>query len=109
MWLTAPGAGIVSHIALNNIVATHISGWGLQMAELQNDDLQLSNLRFYDVGSGNTAGCLQLEGNEINMDNVSCTLSGTYALYIVNTNRADVYEFHQHLAQPGGQWDASAL
>ena len=83
----APGAGVISHIALSNIVATHISGWGLQMAELQNDDLQLSNLRFYDVGSGNTAGCLQLEGNEINMDNVSCTLSGTYALYIINTNR----------------------
>ncbi|MGB8538935.1 MAG: glycosyl hydrolase family 28-related protein [Acidobacteriaceae bacterium] len=83
----APGAGVISHIAMNNIVATHISGWGLQMAELQNDDLQLSNLRFYDVGSGNTAGCLQLEGNEINMDNVSCTLSGTYGLYIVNTNR----------------------
>ncbi len=83
----APGAGVVSHIALSNIVATHISSWGLQMAELQNDDLQLSNLRFYDTGSGNTAGCLQLEGNEINMDNVSCTLSGTYALYIINTNR----------------------
>jgi len=83
----APAAGVISHIALNNIVATHISAWGLQMAELQNDDLQLSNLRFYDVGSGNTAGCLQLEGNEINMDNVSCTLSGTYALYIINTNR----------------------
>jgi Pectate lyase superfamily protein len=83
----APGAGVVSHIALSNIVATHISGWGLQMAELQNDDLQLSNLRFYDIGSGGTAGCLQFEGNEINLDNVSCTLSGTYALYIVNTNR----------------------
>jgi Pectate lyase superfamily protein len=83
----APGTGVVSHIALSNIIATHISSWGLQMAELQNDDLQLSNLRFYDVGSGNTAGCLQLEGNEINMDNVSCTLSGTYALYVINTNR----------------------
>jgi hypothetical protein len=83
----APGAGIISHIALSNIVAAHISSWGLQMAELQNDDLQLSNLRFYDVGSGNTAGCLEIEGNEINMDNVSCTLSGTYALYIINTNR----------------------
>jgi Pectate lyase superfamily protein len=83
----APAAGVISHIALSNIVATHVSSWGLQMAELQNDDLQLSNLRFYDVGSGNTAGCLQLEGNEINMDNVSCTLSGTYALYIINTNR----------------------
>jgi Pectate lyase superfamily protein len=84
---TAPGAGVVSHISMSNIVATHISGWGLQMAELQNDDLQLSNLRFNDVGQGNTAGCLQLEGNEINMDNVSCTLSGTYGLYIVNTKR----------------------
>lgn len=83
----APGAGVISHIAMNNIVATHISSWGLQMAELQNDDLQLSNLRFYDAGSGNLAGCLQLEGNEINMDNVSCTLSGTYGLYIVNTKR----------------------
>jgi hypothetical protein len=83
----APGAGVISHVSVNNIVATHISGWGLQMAELQNDDLQLSNLRFYDVGSGNTSGCLQFEGNEINMDNVSCTLSGTYGLYIVNTKR----------------------
>ncbi len=83
----APGAGVISHIALSNIVATHISSWGLQMAELQNDDLQLSNLRFYDVGSGNTAGCLQFEGNEINLDNVSCTLSGTYAMQVVNTNR----------------------
>jgi hypothetical protein len=83
----APPAGVVSHIALSNIVATHIAGWGLQMAELQNDDLQLSNLRFYDVGSGNSAGCLQLEGNEINFDNVSCTLSGTYALQVVNTNK----------------------
>jgi hypothetical protein len=83
----APGAGVISHIAMNNIIATHISGWGLQMAELQNDDLQLSNLRFYDVGSGNAAGCLQFEGDEINMDNVSCTLSGTYGLYIVNTHR----------------------
>jgi Pectate lyase superfamily protein len=83
----APAAGVISHIALSNIVATHISSWGLQMAELQNDDLQLDNLRFYDVGSGNTAGCLQFEGNEINMDNVSCTLSGTYGLYIINTNR----------------------
>ena len=83
----SPGAGVISHIALSNIVASHISSWGLQMAELQNDDLQLSNLRFYDVGSGNTAGCLQLQGNEVDMDNVSCTLSGTYALYIINTNR----------------------
>jgi hypothetical protein len=83
----APAAGVISHIALSNIVATHISGWGLQMAELQNDDLQLGNLRFYDVGSGSSAGCLQLEGDEINMDNLSCTLSGTYSLYIINTNR----------------------
>ncbi|MGC2399475.1 MAG: glycosyl hydrolase family 28-related protein [Acidobacteriaceae bacterium] len=83
----APGPGVISHIALSNIVATHISGWGLQMAELQNDDLQLSNLRFYDIGAGNTAGCLQLEGNEINYDNISCTLSGTYAMQIVNTKR----------------------
>ncbi len=83
----APPAGVVSHIALSNIVATHISGWGLQMAELQNDDLQLSNLRFYDVGLGNSAGCVQLEGNEINYDNISCTLSGTYALQVVNTKR----------------------
>jgi hypothetical protein len=84
---TAPGTGVISHISFSNIVATHISSWGLQMAEFQNDDLQLSHLRFSDVGAGNTAGCLQLEGNEINMDNVSCTLSGTYALYIINTNR----------------------
>jgi hypothetical protein len=83
----APPAGVISHIAFNNIVATHISSWGLQMAELQNDDLQLSNLRFYDVGAANSAGCLQFEGNEINYDNISCTLSGTYAMQIVNTNR----------------------
>jgi hypothetical protein len=57
------------------------------MAELQNDDLQLSNLRFYDVGSGNSAGCVQFEGDEINYDNISCTLSGTYAMEIVNTKR----------------------
>jgi hypothetical protein len=83
----APGAGVISHIAFDNIVATHISSWGLQMAELQNDDLQLSNLRFYDVGAANSAGCLQFEGNEINYNNISCTLSGTYAMQIVNTNR----------------------
>ena len=83
----APAAGVVSHIAFSNIVGTHISSWGLQMAELQNDDLQLSNLRFSDVGSGNNAGCLQFEGNEINYDNISCTLSGTYAMQVVNTNR----------------------
>ena len=28
-----------------NITATHISGWGLQMADLQNDDVQLSNVQ----------------------------------------------------------------
>ena len=50
---TAPGTGSISHIAISNIVATHISGWGLRMAELQNDDLQLSNVSFYDVGNGN--------------------------------------------------------
>jgi hypothetical protein len=89
---TSPGS-LVSHIAFSNIVATHISGWGLQMAELQNDDLELSNLRFDDIGSGNSSGCLQLEGNEINMANVSCSLSGTYALQIVNTNRLSSTNF----------------
>jgi len=89
---TSPGS-LVSHIAFSNIVAAHVSGWGLQMAELQNDDLELSNLRFDDIGSGNSAGCLQLEGNEINMANVSCSRSGTYALQIVNTNRLSSTNF----------------
>jgi hypothetical protein len=89
---TSPGS-FVSHIAFSNIVAAHVSGWGLQMAELQNDDLELSNLRFDDIGSGNSAGCLQLEGNEINMADVSCSRSGTYALQIVNTNRLSSTNF----------------
>ncbi len=89
----APAAGVISHIAFSNIAATHVSGWGLQMAELQNDNLQLSNLQFHDVGLGNSAGCVQLEGNEVDMDNVSCAKSGTYALQIVNTNRLSSTNF----------------
>jgi hypothetical protein len=84
---TAPGTGFISHIAVSNIVATHISGWGLQMAELQNDDLQLSNLSFYDVGNGNVQGCLQTEGNAVSLDNIQCTNVGTYGLYDTNTVR----------------------
>ncbi len=89
----APGRSVISHIAFSNIVTTHVSGWGLQMAEFQNDNLQLSNLQFHDVGLGNSAGCVQLEGNEVDMDNVSCTLSGTYALQIVNTKRLSSANF----------------
>ena len=83
---TSPGAA-VSHIAINNISATHISGWGLAMAEFQNDDLQLANAQFYDVGNGNTQGCLQTEGNQVNLSNVQCTNVGTYGLYDTNTVR----------------------
>jgi len=84
---TSPGAGVISHIAFSNIVATHISGWGLQMAELQNDDVQASNLQFYDVGNGNSTGCLQTEGNQVNFNAVYCTNVGTYGLYDQNTLR----------------------
>lgn len=83
---TNPGS-VISHIAFSNIVATHISSWGLAMAELQNDDVQASNLSFYDVGNGNSTGCLQTEGNEVNLDAVKCTDVGTYGLYDTNTNR----------------------
>ena len=83
----APAAGVISHIAVSNITATHVSGWGLQMAELQNDDLQLSNVAFYDVGNGNAQGCLQTEGNQVNLANVACTNVGTYGLYDSNTLR----------------------
>jgi hypothetical protein len=83
---TSPGS-VISHIAFSNIVATHISSWGLAMAELQNDDVQASNLQFYDVGNGNATGCLQTEGNQVNLDAVYCTNVGTYGLYDTNTNR----------------------
>jgi len=83
---TSPGS-FVSHISFSNIVATHISSWGLQMAELQNDDVQASNLTFFDVGNGNTAGCVQTEGNQVNLDNVACSDVGTYAFYDTNTLR----------------------
>jgi hypothetical protein len=84
---TSPGAGVISHIAFSNIVSTHISGWGLQMAEFQNDDVQASNLQFYDVGNGNSNGCLQTEGNQVNFNAVYCTNVGTYGLYDQNTLR----------------------
>ena len=58
------------------------------MAELQNDDVQLSNLQLYDVGNGNTAGCLQTEGNQVNLDNVSLHGYGHLCLYDTNTDRA---------------------
>ncbi len=57
------------------------------MADLQNDDVQLSNVSFYDVGNGNAQGCLQTEGNQVNLANVSCTNVGTYGLYDTNTLR----------------------
>ena len=84
---TTPPAGTISHIAFSNISATHISGWGLAMAELQNDDVQASNLQFYDVGKGNNVGCLQTEGNQVNLNAVYCTNVGTYGLYDTNTVR----------------------
>ena len=83
---TSPG-GFISHLAFSNIVATHISSWGLQMAELQNDDVQASNLTFYDIGNGNSAGCVQTEGDQVNLDNIACSNIGTYAFYDTNTNR----------------------
>jgi hypothetical protein len=83
---TSPGS-FISHLAFSNITATHISSWGLAMAELQNDDVQASNLQFYDVGNGNSSGCLQTEGNQVNLDAVYCTDVGTYGLYDTSTNR----------------------
>jgi hypothetical protein len=80
-------SGFISHIAFSNIQATHISSWGLQMAELQNDDVQASNLQFYDVGNGNNTGCLQTQGNQVNLNAVFCTDVGTYGLYDQNTVR----------------------
>ena len=83
----APAAGVVSHIALSNITASHIASWGLQMAEFNNDDVQLSNVQFYDVGNGNNTGCLQTEGNQVNLAAVYCTKVGSYGLYDTNTVR----------------------
>ena len=83
---SSPGS-LISHINFSNIAASHISGWGLQMAELQNDDVQASNLSFYDVGNGNSVGCIQTEGNQVNLDNIACTDIGTYTLYDTNTLR----------------------
>jgi hypothetical protein len=83
---TSPGS-FISHLAFSNIMATHISSWGLQMAELQNDDVQAGNLTFYDIGNGNSAGCVQTEGNQVNLDNIACSNIGTYAFYDTNTNR----------------------
>jgi hypothetical protein len=83
---TSPGS-VISHVAIGNITASHVSGWGLQMADLQNDDLQLSNASFYDIGNGSTQGCLQTEGNAVSLNNVQCTNVGTYGLYDTNTNR----------------------
>ena len=82
---TAPPAGTISHVAISNVTATHISSWGLQMAELQNDDLELSNLNFFDVGLGATTGCLQTQGNQVNLNAITCTKIGTYGLYDQNT------------------------
>ena len=83
----APAAGVISHITMTNIVATHISGWGLQMAEFNNDDVLVSNVVFQDVGNGNSNGCLQTEGNQVNLGGISCTNIGLQGLYDQNTNR----------------------
>jgi hypothetical protein len=83
---TTPGS-FISHLTFSNITATHTSGWGFYMADLQNDDVQFNNLTLYDVGNGSSAGCFQTEGNQVNFDNVSCTNVGTYALFDNNTNR----------------------
>jgi hypothetical protein len=83
---TSPGS-FVSHVTVSNISANHISSWGLEMAELQNTDLQLSNINFYDVGNGSSTGCLQTEGNQVNLNNIQCTDIGTYGLYDTNTVR----------------------
>ncbi len=80
-------SGPISHVTFANITASHVSSWGLQMAEFQNDDVNLSNLQFYDVGNGNTTGCLQTEGNQVNLNAVYCTDVGTYGLYDTNTVR----------------------
>ncbi len=82
---TTPG-GFISHVVVSNITATHISGWGMQMAELNDIDVNLANASFYDVGIGNSVGCLQTEGNRINLDAVSCSKVGTYGLYDQNSN-----------------------
>jgi hypothetical protein len=91
---TTPPAGTISHIALSNIAVTHTASWGLQMADLNNDDVQASNLQFYDVGnaansggSGAYSGCIDTEGNAVSLDNVKCTNVGTYGLYGNNSNR----------------------
>ncbi len=83
---TAP-AGFISHVTISGVTGSHISGWGLQMAELQNTDLNLANAEFFDVGNGNGVGCLQTEGNQLNLANVACTNVGTYGLYDTNTLR----------------------
>ncbi len=83
---TNPG-GFISHLSFADIVATHISGWGFYMSDFQNDDVSFNNLTAYDVGNGNTAGCFQTEGNNVNFANVSCTDIGTYALFDNTTVR----------------------
>jgi hypothetical protein len=80
-------SGSISHLSFSDIVATHISNWGFQMADYQNDDVQFNNLTVYDVGNGNSTGCFQTEGNNVNFSNVSCTDIGTYALFDNTTNR----------------------
>lgn len=84
---TTPTGNFVSHVAISGVVGTHISGWGLQMAELQDVDLQLSNVQFSDVGQGNTVGCLLTQGNQVNLSGITCTTMGTYGLYAQNTKR----------------------
>ena len=70
-----------------NIVATHISGWGLQMAELQNDDLQLSTAVSTTWATGTATGCLQTEGNAVNWTMFNARTSGPMASTITNTVR----------------------
>lgn len=79
-------AGFVSHVSLSNIIATHVSSWGLEMAELNDVDLKVNGLQFYDVGNNNNAGCLQTEGNQVDLSSIMCSDMGTYGLYVTNTN-----------------------
>ena len=122
---TAPGAGVISHIAVSNIVATHISWWGLQMAELQNDDLQLSNLQFlrcrqrecdrvpadsratlsaWTIFSARTSGPMALRyqhcaphGHGLNFTGVS-QVSGTQSIYLSSTATGMV-NHHEHIRE----------
>ena len=99
---------MISHVAFTNIVATHISSWGLQMADLQNDDVQANNLTVLRRGQWHTDRCLQTEGNQVNFANVYCTDIGTYGLYDNKTIRLTGTEFPFQRREPG-EWDAGSF